>query len=990
MGAPNPIAFRPAQVTFWTAVVYLALLIPLVILHETVPPAPGPGGFDKGVDLAEAWADLATLAQAYHPYQSRANDVVRAWLLQRLAEIKQQSGAADDSVVIFDDQVNNVTAAGLDRTPMPLQGSGFQASTIGTYFEGNNIMVYIRGSSDPAGRWWENPSSRSAATAVESGGVLVNAHFDSVSTGYGATDDGMAVISVLQLVKHFSLPDNQPHKGIVALLNNNEEDWLWGARAFGYHPLMPFCHVFLNLEGAAAGGKATLFRSTDVEVTGAYKGSPHPFGSVVAADAWKTGAIRSGTDYQIFYDIYGMRGLDVAFYRPRARYHTNQDDTRHTSKDSLWHMLSSALATTRRLSGDTGATFNGDRSDGDRGKVPNGGGSDGVWFDLFGEAFALFDLRSMFACSLTLLVVTPLALMLLTYILIRSDRYYFFSAKKSVYEEAVLEPVLLGGWKGLVRFPFALVVAGALTIASAYLVRKINPFVIYSYEYTVWAMMISTFYFFFWAIMAGANSVRPSALHRGYVIMWLFIVTWALLVVVTVFEDRFHIAAGYPIVFLQFAVFLSAFIVLLELFGLPTKAAFAREVHDDHDIRDFMRTDVHGHIENVPHGERANDSGHDRQYDGQSDDVEEATETSPLVGRRSRGRDQPFTFGTVYRRSIGAIIDKSRAGESSNSKAFGHEQLWSGSLPSWLWSLEFLLLGPFFLVIFGQLGLVLVAAVKETGGDGGTTLMPLLLVAIFSIVILLPLAPFIHRITHHIPMLLLVVFIATLIFNLAVFPFSSLSRYKIYFSQEVNLDTGASVVHYMGVEEYVRQALTRVPSAMGKNLTCQAENPARPDIAYCSFDGSTVLPDVDQGKTALKDWIAFNATRAAGAHKMQFTVDGVETRVCGVRFPQPISQFQVLGGNSQDDRFGAMPENGLDSIKLYRRDWNQPWTIDVEWAQETDVTGSMALEVFCNWSDANKQGTIPALDQALQYTPEWVAITKMDDALVQGKKSYSV
>jgi hypothetical protein len=988
MGAPNPIAFRPLQVTFWTTVVYLALIIPLVVIHETVLPAPDPSHFDSGVSLAEAWSDLATLSQAYHPYQSRANDDVRAWLLKRLTEIKGQSGADDDSVVIFDDQVGNVTTAGLEGIPRALMGPDFKANTIGTYFEGNNIMVYIRGSDDPPGSWWEDPGSRSATAAVGNGGVLVNAHFDSVSTGYGATDDGMAVVTILQLVKHFSLPENQPHKGIVALLNNNEEDWLWGARAFGDHPLMPFCHVFLNLEGAAAGGKAILFRSTDAEVTSAYRGTPNPFGTVVGADAWKTGAIRSGTDYQIFYDIYGMRGLDVAFYRPRARYHTNQDDTRHTSQDSLWHMLSTALHTTRGLSSDTGNTFVGRRPDDDRRKVPNGAGTDGVWFDLFGQAFALFKLHSLFACSLTLLIVTPLALMFLTYILMRSDKYYFFSAKKTVYEEAVLEPVLLGGRKGIVRFPFALIVAGALTVASAYLVRKINPFAIYSYEYTVWAMMISLFFFVFWAIMAGANSIRPSALHRGYAIMWLFFISWGLLVVVTVFEDRFHIAAGYPIVFFQFAVFLSALLVLLELCGLPTKAAFAQSVHDEHDIRDFMNSDVPSHIDGVPHGESTNGSGPDN--DGQYDDAEEPTETSPLVGRSNRSQDHTSTFGGVYRRSIGVIIDKSAAGEDPNRKAFGGEQLWSGRLPSWLWTFQFLLLGPFFLILFGQLGLVLVAAVKETGADGGSTLLPFLLMSIFSIVILLPVTPFIHRITHHIPMFLLVIFVGTLIFNLAVFPFSALSRYKIYWSQDIDLDTGVSVVHYMGAEEYVRQAMAQVPSAMGKEVTCEAKNTDRPDMAFCSYDGSGVEPKIAKDETPLESWITFNATRSSGSHKMQFTIDGLETRVCGVRFPQPVSRFQVVGGCPQDDRFGAAPEKGLDSIKLYRRDWYEPWTVDVEWEKETEVPASMDLEVYCNWSDANKQGTIPALEQALQFTPRWVAISKTNDALVQGRKSYSV
>lgn len=38
---------------------------------------------------------------------------------------------------------------------------------------------------------------------------------------------------------------------------------------------------------------------------------------------------RSGTDFSVFVDVLGMRGLDVAFYQPRSRYHTTEDDARH-------------------------------------------------------------------------------------------------------------------------------------------------------------------------------------------------------------------------------------------------------------------------------------------------------------------------------------------------------------------------------------------------------------------------------------------------------------------------------------------------------------------------------------------------------------------------------------------------------------------------------------------------------------------------------------
>lgn len=297
----------------------------------------------------------------------------------------------------------------------------------------------------------------------------------------------MGVITVLQLIKYFTTSGHQPKHGIVALLNNGEEDFLYGARAFGNSPLMPFVHTFLNLEGAGAGGRALLFRGTDQQVVSAYSKAPHPLSSVITADAFGMGVIKSQTDYVVFDGVYGQRGLDLAFFKPRSRYHTQDDDLRHTSRASLWHMLSASVVTMRDL---TSTSFVGDRPDGDANKVPNGKGSDGVWFDLFGSSLILFNLRGMFAWSLTLLIATPLILMLLTYLAAKKGKYYFFRNRVNIYEHDGSSPgdyerVKVGGLRGIIRFPFALAVSGALVFGAAFLLRKENPFIVHGSKYTV-------------------------------------------------------------------------------------------------------------------------------------------------------------------------------------------------------------------------------------------------------------------------------------------------------------------------------------------------------------------------------------------------------------------------------------------------------------------------------------------------------------------------
>ncbi|KAK3308257.1 uncharacterized protein B0T15DRAFT_103237 [Chaetomium strumarium] len=1069
----NPFSFRPGPVTFWTTVTYLALLIPIIIVNEQAPPVPSGESPVPGINLTQAWLDLATVTRAYHPYNSRYNDELRKMLLQRIRSILDEngvawtiegsgsgSGSSDAAVTVFDDMTSNCTflmASGVVST----------GSRVAAYFEGTNILVYIRGKADDQGKWWNTAGVHDDARRSANALTLVNAHYDSVSTGYGATDDGMGVVTCLQLIQYFTRPGNQPERGIVVTLNNGEEDYLYGARALGQHPLQPYIHTFLNLEGAGAGGRALLFRTTDREVTAAYARTPGPFGTVIGSDAFGLGFIRSGTDYSVLYDVYGQRGLDLAFFKPRARYHTNQDDARHASRGSLWHMLSASIHTTTQLSRDSGDTFVGPRPDGARGKVRNGRPSDGVWFDLFGKGFVLFGLRGMFAWSLTVLIATPLILALVSYILHRADRYYLFSSsvKAPHVDSDGGEPVQIGGWKGFFRFPFALVVVGSLTLGAAFLLRKVNPFIVYSSRYSVLAMMVSLFYFSFWAIMRGANFARPSALHRVYVQIWLFILGWAMLVAVTVAEDRLRIGAGYMFVFFQSAVFLSVFIALCELFALPKKATWSQQVREDQETRALSRGRANGdispsqlplprpHQESTPPGTRHSNTSASattiRGDQDDDDDTEAPTERTPLVGGNAAGEQPRTTFATTYRQSISALVSGARRysdgglghGNGTN-KPFEHEQAWSGPLPSWTWLLQFLLLGPFTIILIGQIMLMLVDATHQTGADGSSLLLPYLIVFLGAVVLFLPLTPFIHRITHHIPVFLLLVFAGTLIYNLAAFPFSANNRYKTYFVQTLDLDGNSNSVCYAGIEEYVRHIIAALPSAAGKDVVCAASK--RQGLVSCCFDGADTPPRLTTSPSKeYRDLITVNATRTTDTDTDVVVAARIEiaannTKACFLEFDSPVSALRVRGGSGWDERFGAWPEQeGVTTVRLWHREWDRPWVVDVEWKKKKEddhrddgdggdsiskggggeeeeegeemvddygelgrrdggtTTGSrskgrLAGHVVCMWSDVNVPGTIPALDEALAFVPAWAAVTKLSEGLVEGRKRFEV
>lgn len=473
MARYNPFSFTPGPVNFFTTLTYIALFAALLVVHLRVPNYPSKS--PQGTNLTEAWNDLQHITRQFHPYNSRANDDVRDYLLRRVKHVISSKKLSKKDVEIVDDIVSNAT---------------FSSGNTTVYFEGTNIIVAIRGSEDDEPFYSINQTATTTSRRPNNGGVLVNAHYDSVSSGYGATDDGVGVVTILQLLSYFTEEKNWPKRSIILLLNNGEEDFLNGAKAFMRHPISQVPHTFLNLEGAGAGGRATLFRSTDTEVTKYYGAAKRPFGTVVSGDGFKKGLIRSETDYKVFYGELGLRGLDVAFMEPRARYHTVEDSTRETSLKSVWHMLSASIATVSGLASDTSDKFSGSEDRRENGKVDAGTGTDAVWFDLLGRAFVVFRLHTFFALCVTLLVVAPLTLIGLTVGLSKADKNYLFARKTYVHSSDDDEPIYLYGWRGFFRLPIVFVISTAAVIGLAYLVVRVNPLIVYSSPYAVWRYVL--------------------------------------------------------------------------------------------------------------------------------------------------------------------------------------------------------------------------------------------------------------------------------------------------------------------------------------------------------------------------------------------------------------------------------------------------------------------------------------------------------------------
>jgi hypothetical protein len=511
-------------------------------------------------------------------------------------------------------------------------------------------------------------------------------------------------------------------------------------------------------------------------------------------------------------------------------------------------------------------------------------------------------------------------------------------------------------------------------------------------------MMLSLQFTSYWFIMRGADFVRPSALHRGYVFLWMFVLGWAVLVAATVFEDRFRIASGYLFVFFESAIFLGTLISLCESFVLPSKSAYGKYKQNQR--------------ENQTQTEALPESDVLISHRGGLDDDEEPTEETPLFGGiDGAGGRRVTTFANYARRSLGgreeakdefdasvsSLITQERPiADFQQHTPYGNEQGWSGKLPSWTWLFQFLIICPFMLIILGQVAMFLIEATAQTGSDGNSLMFPFLLIALFSILLMLPLAPFSHRITHHIPTFIFLVFIGTFLYSILAFPFSPNNRYKAYFQQTVDLETGQNRVSISGLEEYVRPIIASLPSASGQAIECTSGR-YRSELKSCSFEGlpPKVVDNTPAGAPPEKGyahWLSFNATRPRNQNYARFTILGRNTRACTLRFNRAIKDYHVEGSGS-DERFDRVPEQGSDQIRLWHREWDQPWIVDVEWGvSDGKAPGDEGMEgrVVCLWSDDNVDGVIPALDEVRRFAPAWSAVTKWSDGLVEGSKGFIV
>jgi hypothetical protein len=310
--------------------------------------------------------------------------------------------------------------------------------------------------------------------------VMVAAHYDSVPAGPGASDDGAGTVSVLEIARALkaSAPLRHP---VIFLLDEGEEAGLLGAVGFVQSdPWAKDVRAVVNMDNRGTSGASTMFEtgSANERVMRMYaKSVRHPNADSLSYTVYKT--LPNDTDFTVF-KRNGYQGLNFAFLKDVAHYHTPLDNVANTSVSSIQSEGGSALEAVRALA-NSNLNF--------------GAPADAVYADLLGWKTIWWPARwtvDFAALALILLILEAVVLV-----------------KRSEMQITAL-------FLGFASWPLALIVATILGFVLQFFLRVAGA------TPANWVAYPTPLLFAAWALAFGAVAVVAALLgrHAGFWGMW--------------------------------------------------------------------------------------------------------------------------------------------------------------------------------------------------------------------------------------------------------------------------------------------------------------------------------------------------------------------------------------------------------------------------------------------------------------------------------------
>jgi peptidase M28-like protein len=285
----------------------LLILLGLLAIHEIEPPtAVDENAPATQFSAARAMRDVREIAKGPHSLGSAADDRVREYLVGRLRDL-----GANPEV----------------RTVTVTRHSPYWPDTWAVV---NNIVAKIPGASS-------------------TGAVMLAAHYDSVTSGPGAGDDGASVAAILEAIRAIRAGP-APRNDLSVLFTDGEELGLLGATGFvETYPALRNIKVVLNFEMRGDQGPPMMFQTSAHDswlVDQLAAAAPFPYTTSAAASVYKR--LPNDTDLTVFLDA-GMAGMNFAASGGVTRYHTALDNADSLDQRTLQHQGTYVLSMARRF-----------------------------------------------------------------------------------------------------------------------------------------------------------------------------------------------------------------------------------------------------------------------------------------------------------------------------------------------------------------------------------------------------------------------------------------------------------------------------------------------------------------------------------------------------------------------------------------------------------------------------------------------------------------
>lgn len=230
---------------------------------------------------------------------------------------------------------------------------------------------------------------------------------------------------------------------------------------------------------------------------------------------------------------------------------------------------------------------------------------------------------------------------------------------------------------------------------------------------------------------------------------------------------------------------------------------------------------------------------------------------------------------------------------------------------------------------------------------------------------------------------------------------------------------------------FLRQVLSSLPSTAGSDLNCTVGS-RRNGLSTCEWDSGAQLDPSPGGRDpwALNDTLTVprnssffkaNITRT-GWGSANISIHGRNTRNCRIYFDSPdesgvkVWKYTVAGGAEGSERwYSRFSWEGLRDLRLWSRTWDRTWDIQVHWKlsipysawpgdeEDSPNNGDLTGKIACQWAeyasgmggsggeiDDDERAQIPAFEEVLRFLPEWAAVTKLDDGLVEAWVPFTI